>query len=160
MSHLGGRETTWFTGMGTKHTESEYLARYKSAKCIWTFLFAETTGRGPAFLDMLEQFLEPRLLADGIPDTVRFQQDWAPWHYAIAVLDYLDRLFPGRWIGRGGTQPWAARSSDLTLNIPSLARQRCLSSWDPRRTPWFFCNFSTVWCGRLLKLRFLVFWKQ
>jgi len=31
----------------------------------------------------------------------------------------------------------------LTLNIPSLARQRCLPSWGPRRTPWFFffCNF-------------------
>jgi len=26
----------------------------------------------------------------------------------------------------------------LTLNIPSLSRQRCLSSWGPRRTPWFF----------------------
>ena len=46
----------------------------------------------------------------------------------------------------------------LTLNIPSLARQRCLSSWGPRRTPWFFCNFSTVWCSRLLKLCFLGFW--
>ena len=32
----------------------------------------------------------------------------------------------------------------LTLNIPSLARQRCLPSWGPRRTPWFFCNFSTI----------------
>ena len=42
----------------------------------------------------------------------------------------------------------------LTLNVPSLARQRCLPSWGPRRTPWFFCNFSTVWCGRLLKLCF------
>jgi len=49
--------------------------------------------------------------------------------------------------------------SHITLNIPSLARQRCLPSWDPRRTPWFFCNFSTVWCGRLLKLWFLGFWK-
>ena len=47
----------------------------------------------------------------------------------------------------------------LTLNIPSLGRQRCLPSWGPRRTPWFFfCNFSTVWCGRLLKLCFLGFW--
>jgi len=45
----------------------------------------------------------------------------------------------------------------LTLNIPSLARQNCLPSWSPRRTPWFFCNFSTVWCGRLLKLCFLGF---
>ena len=26
----------------------------------------------------------------------------------------------------------------LTLNIPSLGRQRCLPSWGPRRTPWFF----------------------
>ena len=26
----------------------------------------------------------------------------------------------------------------LTLNTPSLARQRCLSSWGPRRTPGFF----------------------
>ena len=36
--------------------------------------------------------------------------------------------------------------STLTLNIPSLARQCCLPSWGPRRTPWgvFFCNFSTV----------------
>ena len=28
-------------------------------------------------------------------------------------------------------------STLLTLNIPSLARQRCLSSWDPRRNPCF-----------------------
>ena len=32
----------------------------------------------------------------------------------------------------------------LTLNIPSLGRQRCLPSWGPWRTPWFFCNFSTL----------------
>ena len=49
----------------------------------------------------------------------------------------------------------------LTPNIPSLARQRCLPSWGPRRTPFFFffvCNFSTVWFGRLLILCFLGFW--
>jgi hypothetical protein len=36
------------------------------------------------------------------------------------------------------------QSQTLTLNIPSLAHQRCLPSWGPRSTPWFFCNFSTV----------------
>ena len=46
----------------------------------------------------------------------------------------------------------------LTLNIPNLARQSCLPSWGPRRTPCFFCNFSTVWCGILLKLCFSSFW--
>jgi len=50
-------------------------------------------------------------------------------------------------------------SDTLTLNIPSLGRQRSLPSLGPRRTPWFFfCNFSTVWCGRLLKSCFLGFW--
>jgi len=29
-------------------------------------------------------------------------------------------------------------TSSLTLNIPSLGRQRCLPSWGPGRTPWFF----------------------
>ena len=47
----------------------------------------------------------------------------------------------------------------ISLNIPSVARQRCLLSWGPRRTPWFFCNFSTVWCGILLKLCFFGFLK-
>jgi len=32
----------------------------------------------------------------------------------------------------------------LTLNIPSLARQRCLPSWGPRRTPRFFSVISEL----------------
>ena len=32
----------------------------------------------------------------------------------------------------------------LTLNIPSLARQRCLQSWGPRRTPCFFLVISQL----------------
>ena len=47
---------------------------------------------------------------------------------------------------------------NLNIRVPSLARQRCLPTWGPRRTPWVFCNFSIVWCGRLLNLCFLGFW--
>jgi len=78
------------------------------------FFFAKATVRGPVYLDVLEQFLEPQLLTDGILDTVGFQQDEAPCNYAIIVRDYLDRRFLGRWIGRGGIQPRAARSPNLT----------------------------------------------
>ena len=78
------------------------------------FFCAKATVRGPVYLDMLEQFLELQLLTDGILDTVGFQQDEAPCNYAIIVHDYLDRRFPGRWIGRGRIQTWAARSPDLT----------------------------------------------
>ena len=31
----------------------------------------------------------------------------------------------------------ASHCISLPLNIPSLARQRCLPSWGPQRTPWF-----------------------
>ena len=67
------------------------------------FFSAEATVAGPVYLVMLEQFLEPQFLTDGILDTAVFQQDGAPCHYAIILRDYLDRRFPGRWIGRGGT---------------------------------------------------------
>ena len=33
---------------------------------------------------------------------------------------------------------------DLTLNIPSLARQLCLPNWGPRRTPFFFFVISQL----------------
>ena len=32
----------------------------------------------------------------------------------------------------------------LTLDIPRLARQRCLPSWGPQRTPWFFFVISQL----------------
>jgi hypothetical protein len=84
------------------------------SKVYGPFFFAEATVTGTVYLDMLEQFLEPQLLTDGILDTIVFQQDGARCHYAIIVHDYLNRCFPGCWIDRGGTQPWAARSPDLT----------------------------------------------
>ena len=36
------------------------------------------------------------------------------------------------------------RKAVLTLNIPSVTRQRCLPSWGPRRTPWFFFVISQL----------------
>ena len=39
---------------------------------------------------------------------------------------------------------WRDYMAVLTLNIPSLARQRCLPSRGPRRTPWFFFVISQL----------------
>ena len=78
--------------------------------------------------------------------------------YTNAPQFYVIRTFPVLFVPFLSIRTKFLQSA-LTLNIPSLARQRCLSSWGPRRTPWFFfCNFSTVCCGRLLKLCFLGFW--
>ena len=83
------------------------------SKVCGPFFFGEAMVTGPVYLDMLEQFLEPKLLTDGILDKVVFQQDETPCHYAIIVRHYLDRCFPDHWIGRGGTQPWTEGSPDL-----------------------------------------------
>ena len=85
------------------------------------FMFAKKTVTGNVYLDMLEQFLEPQLISDGIINTVVFQQDGAPPHFAITVRDYLNQAFPGRWLGRAAPMMWPPRSPDL-----NTFRQFCL----------------------------------
>lgn len=43
-----------------------------------------------------------------------YQQDGAPAHNTLAVRQYLDAQFPGRWIGRQGPISWPPRSPDLS----------------------------------------------
>ena len=47
-------------------------------------------------------------------DELFFQQDGAPPHYALRVRDYLNEVFPQRWIGGRGSIEWPPRSPDLT----------------------------------------------
>lgn len=78
------------------------------------FMFAEETINANNYLEMLELFLEPQLHQDGIADSVVFQQDGTPPHFALNVREYLNRTFPNRWIGRGSARLWPSRSPDLT----------------------------------------------
>jgi hypothetical protein len=50
---------------------------------------------------------------DNINDLI-LMQDGAPSHFALDVRDWLDRHFPGRWLGRRGPHEWPAWSPDLT----------------------------------------------
>jgi hypothetical protein len=43
-----------------------------------------------------------------------YQHDGCPEHNEIVALDVLCRIYPGRWICRGGTRTWPSRSPDLT----------------------------------------------
>ena len=63
---------------------------------------------------MLQLFLVPPLQQDGVIETVVFQQDGAPPHFANVVNDFLNETFPGRWIGRGSQRMRAQPSPDLT----------------------------------------------
>lgn len=81
---------------------------------------------GPHFFDGIlngQQYAEfiretlPVLLED-VPiqalNTMWYQQDGAPPHYAIAARNVVNERFQERWIGRGGPVAWPPRSPDLT----------------------------------------------
>jgi len=63
---------------------------------------------------MLQKFLLPELENNALVENCYFQQDGAPAHYTRKVRDYLNQVFPDRWIGRRGPLEWAAHSPDLT----------------------------------------------
>ncbi|KAJ4432435.1 hypothetical protein ANN_21054 [Periplaneta americana] len=57
-------------------------------------------------------------LSDGcflvcVKGTFWFQQNGATPHYGRRVMDFLNQMFPGRWIRRKGNIEWPARSPDL-----------------------------------------------
>ncbi|KFM73669.1 hypothetical protein X975_18009, partial [Stegodyphus mimosarum] len=53
------------------------------AKLCESFTFAERTITGEIYLDMLQQYLEPQLVSNGIIDSIVYQQNGAPPHFAI-----------------------------------------------------------------------------
>ena len=48
------------------------------------------------------------------PEDITFQHDGASSHFHRAVRDWLDEVFPHKWIGRRGPIEWTPRSPDLT----------------------------------------------
>ena len=70
---------------------------------------------GQQYLNFLQTDL-PALLEE-VPFDHRagmiYQHDGAPPHFFRPVREYLDEVFPNRWIGRNGPVRWPARSPDL-----------------------------------------------
>lgn len=74
---------------------------------------------GPKYILLLHNQIVPAMRASAARQNmdwndVWFQQDGAPAHYARLVRNYLDLVFPNRWIGRLGPIAWPPRSPDLT----------------------------------------------
>ena len=77
-------------------------------------IFFEKNLNGARYLLFLQEELIPNL-AVLFPDPIEadmpnrniwFQQDGAPSHFARPVRNYLDTIFPGRWIDRRGPFEW------------------------------------------------------
>jgi transposase len=71
--------------------------------------------RGQTYLDFLVELL-PTLL-EYVPLRTRmemwYMHDGAPPHTSVAVTNFLNNVYPNRWIGNRGPIPWPARSPDL-----------------------------------------------
>ncbi|XP_025264625.1 uncharacterized protein LOC112637997 [Camponotus floridanus] len=91
---------------------------------VWTGLLADRVI-GPFFIDdnltaekyrtMLERDIVPAIQRVGDNfNEIWFQQDGAPAHYGRGVREYLNEVFPNKWIGRRGSIEWPLRSPDLS----------------------------------------------
>lgn len=80
-------------------------------------IFLEHNLNGARYASLLEEDLHDWL--DELPlryqDGMWFQQDGCPAHTSRAARTVLNRMFPGRWIGKYGPIAWPARSPDLTV---------------------------------------------
>lgn len=67
------------------------------------------------YLEMLQNQIVPALqnMFGQEAQNIWLQQDGAPPHYGREVRQYLNNVFPRRWIGRRGAVEWPARSPDL-----------------------------------------------
>ena len=77
-------------------------------RVIGPFFFSKkTTITGVVYLDLLEQYMFPRIetFEQEIVSRVIFTQDGAPPHFSCFVTDVLNERFPDAWIGRGGPIP-------------------------------------------------------
>ena len=62
--------------------------------------------------DILPEMLENVELQ--VRQRLWFQHDRAPANFALDIREYINNVFPNRWIGRGGPVQWPPRSPDLT----------------------------------------------
>ena len=72
----------------------------------------------------------PKML-ENVPLQVRqrllFQHGGALAHFALDVREYLNNVFPNRWIGRSGPVQWPLSSPDLTpMDFFIWGEMKCL----------------------------------
>lgn len=78
--------------------------------------FIEGNLNAVKYENMLQNEILPaiREIAGDNFENIWFQQDGAAPHFGLNVREYLNTVFPNRWIGRRGPIEWPARSPDLT----------------------------------------------
>jgi hypothetical protein len=77
-------------------------------KVAGPFFFKEPAVTGDTLLAMMDN-------TASVPVGTFFQLHSAPPHFSRRPYTFLDRGFPGRWIGRRGPIPWQTHSPNLII---------------------------------------------
>jgi hypothetical protein len=97
----------------TPHSSTDLMSTTGPA---YRIICSTGSSRWSAYDDFLEETLQ--LLVANVPvqvhESMWFQHDGAPTHFAHRVRSWLDNDFPDRWIGHGGPIAWPPHSPDLT----------------------------------------------
>jgi hypothetical protein len=99
---------------GRVNTHNSLIWGTENPHVYGPFFLEEESDRAVNYLDMIEQYVVPQIQQDGILDTIIYQQDGAPSHWAIIVREQLNHILNDRWCGRDGPIPWPPNSPDLT----------------------------------------------
>ena len=81
-------------------------------KIIGPFFFAEKSITALIYLDVLTEYVSPKLKQ--YQPQVIFPRGGAPPHWGLEVHQFLNETFPDRWIGCDGPISWPPRSPDIT----------------------------------------------
>ncbi|XP_050307733.1 uncharacterized protein LOC126744391 isoform X2 [Anthonomus grandis grandis] len=130
LNGLVNRHTCRYWSDNNPRVYREVHTQYPQKLNVWAGIFGDNLVgpfflpgnlTGEMYLELLPQAIDPALTAiietqnDRYDeDRLMFQEDGAPPHYTLFVREYLDRTFPGRWIGRRGAIEWPPRSPDLS----------------------------------------------
>ena len=84
-----------------------------ATRIIGPYLLRDTMN-AERYLEMLENYVWPKVAVWENIDDLIFVQDGVPPHFTLTIHVRLDQHFPGRWLGRRGTHEWPPRSPYLT----------------------------------------------
>lgn len=108
------KENPYFWEQVCQHPPSVMVWAAMSGEHLIGPFFFDGSINAHSYMEMLRTKFVPALQQLRLLYSCHFQQDGAPAHTAVVTREYLNEVFPDRWVGKFGPITWPARSPDLS----------------------------------------------